>query len=222
MCITDNEIYMKIDRLKNNIKEYYDKESEFRNSKQDKPEWKIREREKFLNLLKQEKKETLLELGAGAGYDSLFFMNNGLKVTAIDISASMVKNCREKSIEAYETDFYQLSSLGRKFDSVWALNTLLHVPKPDLPHVLKEINQVLKINGLFYMGLYGGDDTEKEIVKAEISDVPRYFVFHSGKFLEAQLKDFFNIINFETVKINRENDNEEFIFHSITMEKKPL
>ena len=87
----------------------------------------------------------MLELGAGADYDSQFYMNNGLNVVAVDLSSEMAKNCREKSVEAYELDFYNLSSLDRKFDCVYAINTLLHVPKNDLYHVLNEINLVLML-----------------------------------------------------------------------------
>lgn len=84
----------------------------------------------------------MLELGAGAGYDSLFFMQSGFDVTAVDLSDEMVKKCREKGVEAFELDFYNLSSLDRKFDCVYAINSLLHVPKADLRHVLQEINFV--------------------------------------------------------------------------------
>ena len=83
---------------KENIKKYYNQEAELRNNNSVKPDWKIRVREKFCGLIKHEKKRTLLELGAGAGYDSRFFMNNGLTVTAVDLSSEMVKICREKSI----------------------------------------------------------------------------------------------------------------------------
>ena len=100
--------------FKDNIKKYYDTEAELRNSKSVKVDWKVQVRGKFCELVKQENKRTLLELGAGAGYDSQFFMDNGLKVVAVDLSSEMVKNCRAKSIEAYELDFYNLSSLNMK------------------------------------------------------------------------------------------------------------
>jgi cyclopropane fatty-acyl-phospholipid synthase-like methyltransferase len=91
--------------LKENLRRYYNEEAELRN-KSDKADWKIKIREDYCNLIKQEHKKTLLELGAGAGYDSQFFMNNGLQVTAVDLSSEMVNKCKEKSIEAYELDFY--------------------------------------------------------------------------------------------------------------------
>ena len=59
--------YMNTSTLKENIKNYYNQEAEIRNSKSIRQDWKILEREKFFNLIKQENKKSLLELGAGAG-----------------------------------------------------------------------------------------------------------------------------------------------------------
>jgi SAM-dependent methyltransferase len=163
----------------------------------------------------------LLELGAGAGYDSRFFMDCGLKVIAVDLSREMVKTCREKSIEAYELDFYNLSSLYKKFECVYAINTLLHVPKNDLCHVLNEINMVLETGGLFYMGLYGGQDTESEYLKSDVSDSPRFFALHSEVYLRTVLAKHFNILDFEILDIGSGTgvNSSTSIFHSITMRK---
>ncbi len=201
--------------FKENIKKYYNQEAELRNSKSVKVDWKIKVSENFCSLVKQENKSTLLELGAGAGYDSQFFMNSGLNVTAIDISSEMVNRCKEKGIAAYELDYYNLSSINKRFDSIFAINTLLHVPKSDLCYVLHEIDSVLDINGLFYMGLYGGEDTENEIVKNEVSDAPRFFAFYSENYLKTTLKNYFYIQNFETIDID-----DTAIFHSIILRKK--
>jgi cyclopropane fatty-acyl-phospholipid synthase-like methyltransferase len=168
--------------------------------------------------LKQENKRTFLELGAGAGYDSQFFMEEGLSVIALDLSTEMVKKCKEKNIKAYEIDFYNISSLNKTFDSIYAINTLLHVPKNDLQNVFFEINSVLNKDGLFYMGVYGGNDTEDELYNSDIPDIPRYFAFHSGNYLKAILEKYFHIINFDNIKI--ENRGEIEIFYSIIMRKK--
>ena len=143
-----------------------------------------------------------------------------MKVVAIDLSSEMVKNCCEKSIEAYELDFYNLSSLNRKFDCIYAINTLLHVPKKDLCHVLNEINLVLDNDGLFYMGLYGGQDTEDEFVKSEVSDAPRFFAFHSEDYLKATLTNYFEILDFEKLDIGA--DGKIDFFHSVTMRKQEV
>jgi len=209
---------MDILQIKENLKNYYNKEAEFRNKDSIKTDWKIEVREKYLKLLKQENKKTLLELGAGTGYDSEYFKNNGLNVVAIDLSKEMVKKCIEKGIEAYELDFYNLFSLNKKFDCIYAINTLLHVPKNDLNNVLNGINSILTENGLFYMGVYGGNDTESEYVKKEISEIPRFFAHNSEKYLRAILDEIFQIITFE--KIELENTGNIEYFYSITMKKK--
>ena len=208
---------MKKEHFKKNIVKYYDQEAELRNSKSVKADWKIKVRDDFLTIIKQKNKKTLLELDAGAGYDSQYFTNNGLIVTAIDISKEMVKRCKEKFIEAYELDFYELSTLNRKFDCIWAINTLLHVPKSDLDHVLNEINLVLEKDGLFYMGVYGGNDSEGEFTKSEVSNIPRFFAFHSEDFLKTILKKHFHIVKFVSFNIGGESEID--IFHSIIMER---
>ena len=208
---------MRKKHFKENIIKYYDKEAELRNSNSVKADWKIKVRDGFFTIIKQKNKKTLLELGAGAGYDSQFFINNGLIVTAIDISSEMVKRCKEKFIEAYELDFYWLSTLNRKFDCIWAINTLLHVPKLDLDHVLNEINLVLEKDGLFYMGVYGGNDTEEEFTNSEVSDIPRFYAFHSEDFLKTILEKHFHIVNFTSFNIGGESEIDTF--HSIIMEK---
>jgi len=203
--------------LKENLRMYYNQEAELRN-KSDKVEWKIKIREDFCTLIKKEHKNTLLELGAGAGYDSQFFMNNGLEVIAVDLSSEMVRKCKEKAVEAYELDFYNLSSLNKRFDCIWAMNTLLHVPKADLCEILKEISLVLKEDGLFFMGVYGGEDFEGEYVKSEVSNAPRLFSYHSESRLKAMLENYFQIISFEQFDVGKGVEID--IFQSIIMRKK--
>ena len=225
-----------IETFKENLRKYYDTEAGLRNQSV-KQDWKIKVRQDFLNLLKrtakkgggeagfsegktteQEQKQFLLELGAGAGYDSRFFMDNGLRVVAVDLSEEMVKKCKEKEIEAYQLDFYNLSALGEKFDCIWAMNSLLHVPKADLPHILDGIDSVLKKDGLFYMGVYGGEDFEKEYVKGEVSEAPRFFSYHLKEGLEAVLKNHFQIISFEQFEASRGAAMD--VVQSVVMRKK--
>ena len=209
---------------KENIIKYYNREAEQRDSKSVKDDWKIVVREKFRSLIAQENKKTLLELGAGTGYDSLFFMENGLDVVAVDISPEMVKKCKEKSIEAYELDFFDLSSLNKKFDCVYTMNALLHVPKADLSVVLDGIDSILNPNGLFYMGIYGGQDVEGEVIlnsvcglpTGSISETPLFYALHSEDYLKSVLAKHFEILDYEQICVNK---GEISIFHSVTMRK---
>lgn len=203
---------MQTEIMKSNLREYYNKEAPLRNLN-DKAEWKISQRSDFCNLIKSENKKTLLEIGAGTGDDSVFFMKSGLKVTAVDLSPEMVRICIEKSIEAYELDFYNLADLNKTFDCIWSMNSLLHVPKSDLPQVLKTIDSVLNKNGLFYMGVYGGLDLEHNYID-DFFEIPRLFSFYTEQALKDVLSYSFNILSYQQMDVGRKRD-----FQAVIMRK---
>ena len=207
---------MKTEAVKTNLQKYYDLEAEYR-SAGEKQSWKKNLRKEFCDLLSAEKKKTLLEIGAGAGQDSRFFMDSGFVVTAVDISGEMVKQCKQRDVDAFKLDFYELSSLNKKFDSVWAMNCLLHVPKSDLPRVLKNIDNVLNENGLFYMGVYGGKNSEEEL-SDDFSEIPRFFSSYIESDVIEILQDIFTVISFE--QIDGSKIDTSIDFQSIIMRKK--
>ncbi|MCL1787930.1 MAG: class I SAM-dependent methyltransferase [Defluviitaleaceae bacterium] len=201
--------------IKDNLRKFYNQEAQHRNMSE-KQDWKQAERQHFLSLAQSEGKQTLLELGAGAGHDSLFFQENGMTVTAIDLSAEMVKHCQTKGINAHELDFYHLEELGEQYQCVWAMNSLLHVPKADLPRVLANIDAVLETGGLFYMGVYGGTNSEHEYAN-ELGDHPRFFAFYTKETLLKALAAHFDVLAFEQTDVGRDVD-----FQSVILRKKPV
>lgn len=210
---------MDTEQIKSNLREFYNIEAERRNTRET-TDWKLKVREQFYKRVEKENKKTLLELGAGAGKDSRFFMDKGLEVAAVDMSSEMVRQCREKSIDAYEMDFYNISALNRKFNCIWAMNSLLHVPKADLPDVLTSINSLLDDDGLFFMGVYGGEDNEKDFVVEEVTEIPRFFASYTDSKLKEILSKFFDIVTFEQIDIGQNPEN--LSFQAITMRKKKL
>src|SRR5258708_21695202 len=64
----------------------YSRESASGRDQAGKEDWKVAERQQFLDLLKREGKKTLLEIGAGTGTDGLFFQNSGMRVGCPDLS----------------------------------------------------------------------------------------------------------------------------------------
>ena len=199
--------------IKSNLRNFYNLEAKHRNANE-KQDWKIAIRKAFCDLVLAENKKTLLELGAGTGNDSVYFMDCGLEVLAVDLSSEMVKICREKDVNSHELDFYDIHTLRMKFDCVWAMNSLLHVPKADLNKVLRGIDNVLNENGLFYMGVYDGENKENERVN-DLCDIPRFFSFYCEEEIQKVLRDVFEIVHFEQFDVGRNVD-----FQSIVMRKK--
>jgi SAM-dependent methyltransferase len=161
-------------------------------------EWKIRVRSEYLQLLQESGARRLLELGAGPGRDSYYFKHEGLTVTSTDLSPEMVRLCRAKGLDARMMDFRQLDFPDTSFDGIYALNCLLHLPKKDLPAVLKEIRRVLKPDGLFFMGVYGGKNSEG-VWENDHYEPKRFFAMYSDTNLLQAVEDVFRVVRFETV-----------------------
>ena len=164
------------------------------------PAWKIAERADFLALLQSEGKQTLLEIGAGPGHFAAYFRDQGLDVTCTDLSPEMVRLCRDKGLTAHVMDFLHLDYPPASFDAVFALNCLLHVPSADLPRVLAAIHQVLRPDGLFFYGVYGGWAFEG-IWPEDEHEPKRYFVFYPDDELRRRVAGLFDIVSFRSIAL---------------------
>ena len=96
-------------------------------------------------------------------------------------------------------DYYNLSHMNKTFESIWAMNCLLHVKKSDLEIVLKEIDKVLLPSGLFFMGIYGGEDSEG-IWEEDIYTPHRFFSFYSDDKIRDIVVKYFDLVSFDRVK----------------------
>lgn len=177
--------------------------------------WKSEERRRFLDEVKAEGKRTLLELGAGPGRDAAFFKDEGLTVTATDFSPEMVRLCRAKGLVAQVMDFRALDFAGASFDAVFALNSLLHTPKKELPDVLKDVRRVLKPGGLFYFGVYGGNDFEG-VWPDDPLEPKRFFAYYADRNLLERVTRVFDLVYFRQVRVER---GAGFHFQSLVLRK---
>lgn len=197
----------------------YDKDAKRRDDAEGKrDQWKLALRQKFVDLLKSEKKENVLELGSGAGHDAKFFQDSGLNVLATDLSTEMVKMCKKRGLNAKVVDLYSLSTLEAKFDGIYSLNVLLHVPRKELKKVLNNIADALTNNGVFFYGVYGGVDNEETFTDKAKMGLPRFFSFLSDESLKEVVKNRFNIIDFEAIDIGSKKPN--FHFQALFLRKK--
>ena len=186
------------DWIRDGLKAAYNDRAEERDQGGIEP-WKAAERERFLGELRGCGAAALLEVGAGPGRDSLFFREAGLEVTAVDLSPEMVRLCRAKGLKALEMDAARLHFPDGSFDAVYAMNSLLHIPKAELPDVLAEIRRVLKPGGLFYMGVYGGQDTEG-IWENDAYVPKRFFAMYPDDAMRRVVKGFFEVAYFGVVE----------------------
>ena len=199
------------------LRRSYDREAKER-EKYEVSAWKIEERDHFLSLLRVEGMRSLLEIGAGTGKHGKFFHDSGLRVVCTDLSPENVKLCQAKGLTAYTMDFLELDFPDGSFDAVFALNCLLHVPKQDLPQVLRAIRGVLKPGGLFYLGLYGGKAYEG-VWPEDTYEPKRFFCFHSDDQIQKVTSQFFELLRFKRIPLEWD---EEFHFQSLILRQSRL
>src|SRR3989344_3968251 len=129
----------------------------------------LEERKEFKRFLSLLKGNRVIDLGCGGGDHSLWFKAQGLKVKAIDFSPEMVKLARSKGLDAEVMDIEDLKFNKNSFDGVWAVTSLLHIPKKNMPKVLKKISEILSSDGLFYLCLKEGQEEKFVIDKQNLS-----------------------------------------------------
>ena len=185
---------------RNDLRTAYDAMAAVRDRNQITP-WKDNQQQAFLDLLKFEERCTLLELGSGPGLDAYFFQENGLTVSCTDLSAKMVRHCRQKGLNAQIMDMADLTFESGSFDAAYAWSSLLHIAKAELPAVLDGICRVLVPGGLFFMGVWGG--REFEGIWLEDSYRPqRFFSFYTDEAMQNIVSDHFVIVSFESTEID--------------------
>lgn len=205
---------IKIDNnIKKILKESYEKNARLRDRKDIIP-WKVKELDQFLYYAKKEDKHSLIDVGSGAGQYGKYLKDHGLEVTCVDLSEELVKICREKGLESYVMDFYNLNFEEEKFDLAWSLNTLLHVTKSSFEDVLKNIKRILKPKGLFYLGVYGGRDSEG-IWEEDFYTPKRFFSFYEDNKIKDIVKKHFELVKFDVVDLG----SSDLHFQSILLRK---
>ncbi len=109
-------------------------------------------------------KGVVLEIGAGHGVDGRMLKDAGYGYLGTDAAAGMINIARNKypDLELEALNVYDLQSLGRTFDGVWANAVLLHIPKERMDEALDTVSNVLKAGGVGLISLKDGDKQEFE------------------------------------------------------------
>ncbi|WP_058485472.1 class I SAM-dependent methyltransferase [Defluviitalea phaphyphila] len=165
----------------------------------------------FLQYIKS--KGHILDLGCGSGRDSLFFINNGYKVTAVDGSKEMAKLGSKFIKQPVLNIKFQEINFFEEFDGVWACASLLHINDSEIDDVLNRIYNSLKPKGIFYSSFKYGD-------KKEWRD-GRYFRYHNEKSFNKLIQNHkgFELIKLDKTKDVRENRPNEYWLNAWLIKK---
>lgn len=103
----------------------------------------------FISFLPE--KATVLDLGCGSGRDSLYFKEKGFDIHAMDGSKEMVAHTQKYIGEKVQLATFESYETNIKFDGIWALASLLHVPRIDISRTIEKYVDFLEVGGVFFM-----------------------------------------------------------------------
>ena len=151
---------------------------------------------KFISLLIGKK---VLDAGCGPGRDLLYFKEEGLDITGIDISKGMLRECKRRTgITGLQIDMREMSFKDNMFDGVWCMASFSDIPKEDNSKVINEFYRILKRGGVIYIAVKEGSGMEI-VKKKKYNDMPRIYVYYKQTELEDLLKKKFVILTSNTI-----------------------
>ena len=165
---------------------------------------------KFLDNIQE--KSNILDLGCGAGHDSLFFASKGFLVTALDASKNLLSEIPfHSNIKIMNSDFVNFRTKS-KYNGIWSSFSLQHIPKKYLQNTLKFLLKSLNKQGVFYIGIHEGSKEVRD-------SLGRFYSFYKENEILAIL-EIVGLQLFDLIKDKSESyDGEEINIMHIFLKK---
>ena len=158
----------------------------------------------FLKCLKGKK---ILDVGCGPGRDAKYFSDKGYEVTGIDISPGLLEIAAKNAPRAkfIKMDMRFMDFPKNSFDGIWAVASLLHIPKKDAKHTLGLFKKILKPGGTLFVSVKKGEG--EKLVEDWFRDYSRFFAYYEEKELEELIKS----CGFRIIKANIDFREDQWI-----------
>ena len=117
--------------------------------------------EALLRHIQAEPPFAILDFGCGPGRDLRTFAQLGHRAVGLEGAAALAEMARAYSgCAIWQQDFLDLELPDAHFDGVFANASLFHVPKQELPRILRQLRATLKTHGVLFASNPRGNNEE--------------------------------------------------------------
>lgn len=159
---------------------------------------------------------TLLDVGCGDGRDSIYFAEQGLKVTSVDFSESGLERLREKNpaIQAHLGDIRHLDFPENSFDIIYAHLSLHYFDEETTKNIFAKKYKILKPGGMFFVKCKSTKDPffgQGEKIAENMYMLKHVRHFFSPEYMAEQLTFFVNPPHIQETTAEYENQQSCFV-----------
>ncbi len=91
-------------------------------------------------------------------------------------------------------DIEKLDFKEKSFNGIWAVTSLIHIPKKKMPDVVKKLYKILNEDGVIHVCVKEGEG--EKFVDDKEGECKRFFAFYKEKELIEMFEDKFNLAEF--------------------------
>ena len=166
---------------------------------------------KFISMLPEKSK--ILDLGCGAGHDSLYFVSKEFSVTALDASQKILETIpKHPNIEIINSDFISFKN-KKNFSGIWSSFSLQHIKKIYLLSTVQFLEKHLLQQGIFYIGIHEGNKELRD-------SLGRYYCYYE----EVEILDYLDKAGFKLINFSRDKsksyDGDDINIMHLFLQKK--
>lgn len=120
----------------------------------------------FVELLRTEGRRSIIDFGAGPGFDGPGFQRAGLHYVGLDLAHGNGVQARTAGIAVVQGSMAAPPFAAMSFDAGWSMSALMHLADPNVPATVSAMASVLRPGAPLVVGQWGGApqtrvDTEK-------------------------------------------------------------
>jgi 2-polyprenyl-3-methyl-5-hydroxy-6-metoxy-1,4-benzoquinol methylase len=137
----------------------------------------------------------VLDVGSGTGILAKWLSEQGFEVVCLDPSDEMVNRCRKKGLNTLQTTIQEYQT-KEKFSMVFAILSLIHVPKHELPEQIKKFSGMIAEGGLLFLGMIEGCS---EGFQEHAGGYPRFFSTYQKQEVMTLFQDDFTLLDYQYI-----------------------